>query len=99
MRGDAPALRLRIHLQPRAHNDRIVGRQGDAIKVQVQAAPLDGAANEALIALLADTLAVPRRTIRILHGARSRQKLIEVRSPDLVGCRRRVEAALAACVL
>jgi uncharacterized protein (TIGR00251 family) len=96
--GTAPAaVRLRIHLQPRAARDRIVGRHGDAIKVQVRAAPVAGAANAALVELLADTLAVPRRSIRILHGASGREKLVEVHSADPAGCRRRLEEILNGC--
>jgi uncharacterized protein (TIGR00251 family) len=93
---DEPALRLRIHLQPRAKGNRVLQRHGDVIKVQVQAPPSDGAANTALVALLASTLAVPRHSIRILHGARGRQKLIEVRCADPTACRRRLDAAMTA---
>ena len=93
---DVPAtsLRLRIHLQPRAARSRIVGRHGEAIKIQVHAPPVDGAANAALIALLAETLAVPRRAIRIVHGATSREKLVEIEDADLAACERRLDAAI-----
>lgn len=92
---DAPAaLRLQVHIQPRAARDRIAGRYGDAIRVQVRAAPVGGAANAALVDLLADTLAVPRRAIRIIHGATGRHKLVEVQAPDLDVCRRRLDAAI-----
>jgi uncharacterized protein len=90
----ATAMRLRIHLQPRAARTRLVGRHGDAIKVQVHAPPVDGAANAALIELLAEVLEVPRATVRILSGASSRDKVIEIESPDLVEARQRLEAAL-----
>ena len=94
--GDTPAaLRLSIHLQPRAGRDRIVGRHGGAIKVQVQAAPIAGAANAALVDLLATVLGVPRRAIRVLHGARGRYKLVEVQTVDPEAARRRLEGILA----
>ena len=92
--GDPGSVRLQVHLQPRASRDRIVGRQGDAIKVQVQAPPVAGAANAALIDLLAQTLAVPRRAVRIVHGAGGRAKLIEVQTADPTGVRRRLEEAV-----
>ncbi|MFQ5667960.1 MAG: DUF167 domain-containing protein [Candidatus Binatia bacterium] len=99
MSGQAPAaVRLRIHLQPRAARNRIVGRHGDAIKVQVHAAPLQGAANAALVQLLAATLAVPRRAICIVHGAGGRDKLVEIRVADRAACQRRLEAVLQAQV-
>ena len=51
---------------------------GDALKVRLAAPPVDGAANEALIALLAEELEVPRRSIRIVTGASARNKLVQV---------------------
>ena len=88
------AVRLQIRLQPRAARTRIVGRHGAAIKVQVQAPPVDGAANAALIDLLATLLEVPRRTVRIIHGATGRDKVVEIDPPDPVACRARLEALL-----
>jgi len=93
--GGAPAtLRLQIRLQPRAARNRIVGRHGEAIKVQVQAPPVAGAANAALVDFLANTLAVPRRAIRILRGTTSREKLVEIQTSDLAACQRRLDEAL-----
>jgi uncharacterized protein (TIGR00251 family) len=86
--------RLQVHLQPRASQDRILSRQGDAIKIQVHAPPLKGAANAALIDVLAAALGVPRRCIHILRGATSRTKLVEVHTSDLPACERRLEEAL-----
>jgi uncharacterized protein (TIGR00251 family) len=93
--GEAVAvLRLQIHLQPRAARTRIAGRHGAAIKVQVHAAPVDGAANAALLDLLAETLAVPRHALHIVRGVRSREKVVEVYAADLGACRRRLDDAL-----
>ena len=88
------ALRLQIHLQPRAARNRIVGWHGTALKVQVHAPPVEGAANAALVELLAATLAVPRRSVRILQGSTSRNKLVEIDSPTPAACRQRLEAVL-----
>ena len=87
-------LRLQVHLQPRASRNRIVSRQDDTIKVQVHAPPVAGAANAALIELLAETLGVPRRAIRIVRGKTGRTKLIEVQSSDVAACRQRLAQAL-----
>jgi len=92
------ALRLQIQLQPRAARDRIVGWHGTALKVQVHAPPVEGAANAALVDLLAATLDVPRRSVRILHGSTSRTKLVEIDSPAPAACRERLEAVLQARV-
>ena len=92
--GDRETLRLQIHLQPRAAHNRVVGRHGEAIKVQVHAAPVEGAANAALVDLLAEVLAVPRRAVRIVQGSTRRDKLVEIESADPAACRRRLHAAL-----
>jgi uncharacterized protein len=92
--GGPAAVRLRVRLQPRAACNRIVGRHGDAIKIQVHAPPVEGAANAALIDLLAEALDVPRRAVRIVQGATGRDKLVEIHTPDPAACRQRLAAAL-----
>jgi uncharacterized protein (TIGR00251 family) len=86
--------RLQVRLQPRAGQNRILSRHGEAIKIQVRPPPVDGAANAALIDVLAAALGVPRRSIHILRGVTSRTKLVEIHTSDLTGCQRRLEAAL-----
>ena len=87
-------LRIRVHLQPRAAHTRIVGRHGDAIKIQVHAPPVDGAANAALVELLATVLEVPRRAIRIVQGTSNRDKVVELRVNDPEACQLRLRALL-----
>jgi len=72
------ALRVRVHVQPRASRSEIVGLHGEALKVRLQAPPVDGAANESLVALLADRLGVPKRAVRVVGGATSRSKTVEI---------------------
>ena len=71
-------VRLSVHVQPRASRSEIAGLHGDALKVRLAAPPVDGAANEALVELLADALAVPRRAVRIRAGQSSRAKIVEI---------------------
>ena len=71
-------MRLSVHVQPRATRSEIVGLHGAALKVRLQAPPVDGAANEALVALLAERLGVARRSVRVVAGASSRAKTVEV---------------------
>jgi uncharacterized protein len=71
-------LRVRVHVQPRASRNEIVGLHGAALKVRLQAPPVEGAANEALGALLADRLGLPRRAVRVVAGATSRSKTVEI---------------------
>ena len=72
------AVRVRVHVQPRATRSEIVGLHGAALKVRLQAPPVDGAANEALVTLLAERLGVARRAVRVVAGASSRAKTVEV---------------------
>ena len=60
----------------------MVGRYGDAWKVQVAAPPADGRANEALRALLADVLDVERAALAVVAGAASRDKVVEIAGRD-----------------
>ena len=72
-------IRFAVHLQPRASDTAIVGVHGEALKVRVQAPPVDGAANEALVALLARLLGVRSSDVRIVAGQTSRRKVVDVR--------------------
>jgi uncharacterized protein (TIGR00251 family) len=90
--------RLRVRVQPRASRSRLAGRIGEAIKLQVQAPPVEGAANAAVVGLLADILGLPRSAIRIAHGVSGRDKLVEIVTGDPAECRRRLEAALVGAV-
>ncbi len=73
------SVRLAVQLTPRAGIDRIEAPDPDgALRVRVRAAPAEGAANEALLRLLADALAVPKSGVRLVAGARGRRKLVEV---------------------
>jgi uncharacterized protein (TIGR00251 family) len=71
-------VRFHVRVQPRASRNEITGALGGALKVRLQAPPVDGAANDALVAFLAEVLGVPKRGVRIVSGLSSRAKLIEV---------------------
>ena len=94
----ASEVRLSVRVQPRAARSRVAGRHGDALKLQVAAPPVDGAANAAVIELLADWLGVPRRDLRLAHGERGRDKVVAIAAADPAALARRIEALLAGCV-
>lgn len=75
-------LRIAVRVQPRASRNRVAGRVGDAIKIQLTAPPVEGAANEALIAFLAETVDLPRARIRVITGERSRSKIVDIEVED-----------------
>ena len=74
----SPASLLHIRVVPRARRTEISGRRGEAILVRLAAPPVDGAANEALIAFLSERLGIPQRRIVIARGASGRDKTLAV---------------------
>jgi uncharacterized protein (TIGR00251 family) len=72
------AVRVKVHVQPRASRNEITGLHGAALKVRLQAPPVEGAANEALVALIAGRLGLPKRAVRVVSGATSRSKTVEI---------------------
>jgi uncharacterized protein YggU (UPF0235/DUF167 family) len=71
-------VRLGVRVLPRASRDAIVGERRGALLVRVQAAPVDGAANQALCRLLARALGLPASAVRVLRGETARDKLVWV---------------------
>ena len=69
---------IKIRVIPRAGRTQLAGRRGDAVLVRVAAAPVDEAANQELTAYLAQLFDVPRRSITIEAGQRSRDKRVRV---------------------
>jgi uncharacterized protein (TIGR00251 family) len=63
---------------PRAGRSGFAGLREGAVLVKLAAAPVDGAANDELIALLAKTLRIPKRDITIVSGERSRSKRVRI---------------------
>ncbi|MGB8344158.1 MAG: DUF167 domain-containing protein [Ktedonobacteraceae bacterium] len=68
---------ITVRVIPRSSKNEIAWEQG-GLKVRLTAAPVDGAANEALIRLLAKQFGLHQRAIRVVRGATSRQKVLEM---------------------
>lgn len=77
---------LAVKLQPRAAKNEIGGPLGEELKIKVTAPPVDAAANQALIDLLAEKLGCARGAVQIIRGKTSRHKTIWIGglSPDEV---------------
>ena len=90
VRDVAGAVELEVLVVPRASRSHVVGIHGDRVKVQLAAPPVDGAANEALVALFAAFFDVPRRAIAIVRGETSRRKTVRIEGGDAVAIRRRL---------
>ena len=78
LRRHAEGLMLAVKVQPRASANEICGPLGDELRIKVTAPPVDAAANEALLRLLAETLDCPRSRISLARGQTSRHKLIQI---------------------
>jgi uncharacterized protein len=75
---DGSGITFDVQVVPRASRDRLGPVHGERLKVQLTAPPVDGAANEALIALVAKLLGRPRTAVTIVRGATGRKKTIRV---------------------
>ena len=69
---------LSVRVIPRASKSAITGRRRDAVLVRLAAPPVEGAANDALINLLARAFSIPRRQISIVSGAKFRDKRVAI---------------------
>jgi uncharacterized protein len=87
--------RLRLRVSPGAGRTEIVGRHGDAWKVRVTTAPEMGRANEAVLRLLAEALAVPRGDVTLVSGHGARDKIVELAGLGPALIERRLSSASA----
>jgi uncharacterized protein (TIGR00251 family) len=70
---------LTIKIVPRARKNQIAGIEGDALKIRLNAPPVEGKANDALVEFLAKTLGIARAQIEIVAGHTARRKIVRVR--------------------
>jgi uncharacterized protein (TIGR00251 family) len=71
-------IRVAVYIQPRASKTEPAGRHDGAIKIRIASPPVDHAANRALIEFVAERLGLPKRKVRIVSGATSRRKVLEI---------------------
>jgi uncharacterized protein (TIGR00251 family) len=69
---------LDLHVQPGAKRSEFAGRHGERVKIRLAAPAVDNKANEALVDFLAQHYGVPRRSVRIAAGLKSRQKRVVI---------------------
>ena len=87
---------IRLFCQPRAARNALVGLHGGAVKVKVQAPALEGKANEALLALIAAALEVPRARVTLAAGAHSRWKRVVASGVSVDDAAARLERSVEA---
>jgi hypothetical protein len=78
LRVQADGILLSIKLQPRAAANQVGEPLGNELRMKVTAPPVDAAANEALVKLLAEILDCPRNRVELVRGHTSRHKVIKV---------------------
>lgn len=83
-----------VEVKVRASRTRVLGVKSDRLSVALAAAPVDGAANEALCAELADYFAVPKSRVQIVAGDRSRKKRVEIAGLDAATIKARLAGRL-----
>jgi uncharacterized protein (TIGR00251 family) len=77
-RRTADGWSLALHVQPGAKRSGASGLHGERLKLRIAAPALDGRANDALIAFVAEKLGVPKARVAVAKGERSRAKLVVV---------------------
>ncbi len=83
LREEADALVLTLHVQPGAAHTSVDGEHGEALKLRLAAAPVEGKANAELLRWLARAFGVPRRNVVLLRGETSRAKVLRIVAPSL----------------
>jgi uncharacterized protein (TIGR00251 family) len=78
IRPTPTGVELDVRVIPRSRTTEIAGTRDNALLVRVAAPPVEGAANDALVELLARLCRVPRRTVRLISGASNRHKRIAI---------------------
>jgi uncharacterized protein (TIGR00251 family) len=79
--GSDGSITLTIHAQPGAKKTEVAGVRGAALKIRLAAPAVEGRANDALVAFLAESFGVPRRNVTLVRGEAGRRKTLRIESP------------------
>jgi len=83
LRSDADgSITLSLHVQPGARRTEVTGVHGGALKIRVASPPVEGKANDILIAFLAETYGVAKRAVTLVRGETSRRKTVRITAPS-----------------
>src|SRR6185437_1722293 len=89
IREDESRLIVPVRVTPRARRNALA-LEGDTLRAWLTAPPVEGAANAALLALLAERLGLPKRAVTLLRGETSREKLVAIEGISAVEFRKRI---------
>jgi len=73
-----------VRVQPRASRSELAGLHGERLRIRLQAPPVDGKANAALVEFVADLFGIPRARVTIEHGLSGRDKRLRLRGAPAV---------------
>ncbi len=79
IRETSTGLEVRLHVLPRAKRSEISGLHNGALKIKVTAPPVDDAANRAIIEFFSELLGMPKSSLTILAGQKSRDKILQIK--------------------
>lgn len=88
-------LQVTVHVQPGAKTTSCAGIHGDALKIRLAAPPVEGKANQALIAWLSKTLGCPQSAIELVRGQTSRRKTLCITTNHPESLSRQLQAMVA----
>jgi len=77
-KGAKGTLIFSVKVKPCSSMNKIIGMEGDTLEVKLNAPPVEGEANKALVDLLSESLGINKASVHIVRGLRSRNKLIRV---------------------
>jgi uncharacterized protein (TIGR00251 family) len=89
-----PDVLLPVAVQPRAARNAVAGLYGNRLKLSLTAPPVEGAANDACLRLLADLLEVSRSRLSLIKGSKARHKLVCIANTSTEEVRARLQYAL-----
>src|SRR5258706_6944138 len=92
LRAQPDGVLVSIKLQPRASANEIGQPLGNELRIRVTAPPVDAAANEALVRLLADKLNCPRGQVELVRGHTSRHKVVKLYGVSAQAVLKRLQA-------
>lgn len=81
-----------VRVVPRSSREAVVGEHDGALRIALTAPPVDGEANAALVAFVARALSVPKASVRIVRGERSKRKTLAIAGVDAAAVRALVPA-------
>jgi uncharacterized protein (TIGR00251 family) len=88
LREHRDGVTIDLHVQPRASKNEIVGLQGEELKVRLTSPPVEGEANRLCVEFFAKMLKVPKSTVELVAGEKSRHKRLLIRGGDAEAVRR-----------